>query len=195
MTWYCRIQSTAVSKDRDVRWCGFRHSIPLSIDYIWKSCIDMDNSTPSCSYCIWNRYCQKSSQHFSEFPIVCLIWYAWIKSSAMFKQQDIRWYGFRYSIPLSNDYVWNSCIDMAISILSCLHCICNRYRQNHRSILPNILLFAWFDTLKCNRLPYSNNKIYDDADFADRFRYQLATFGIRVLIWLSWLLHAHIAYI
>ena len=66
---------------------------------------------------------------------------------------------------------------MAISILSCSYCICNWYSQNYRSILPNFLLFAWFDTLEFNRLPSSNNKIYDDADFADRFRYQLAIFG------------------
>ena len=84
---------------------------------------------------------------------------------------------------------------MAISILSCSYCIFNRYGQNHRSILPNFLLFDGFYTLELNRLPCSNNKIYDNADFADRFRYQLAMFGIRVLIWLSWLLHAYIAYI
>ena len=84
---------------------------------------------------------------------------------------------------------------MAISIHSCSYCICNRYWQNNRSILLNFLLFAWFDTLEFNRLPYSNNKIYEDADFADRFCCQLAMFRIRVLIWLSWLLHAHIAYI
>ena len=36
--------------------------------------------------------------------------------------------------------------------------------------------------------------IYDDAVFSDRFRYQLAMFGIRVLIGLSRLRHAHIAY-
>ena len=84
---------------------------------------------------------------------------------------------------------------MAVSILSCSYCICNRYWQNHRSILPNFLLFAWFDTLEFNRLPCSTNKMYDDADFADRFRYLLAMFGIRVLIWLSSILHAHIAYI
>ena len=84
---------------------------------------------------------------------------------------------------------------MAISILSCSYCICNRYWQNHRNILPNFLLFAWCDMLEFNRQPCSNNKKYDDADFADRFRYQLAMFGIRVLIWLSWLLQAHIAYI
>ena len=73
--------------------------------------------------------------------------------------------------------------------------MCNRYWQNHRSIIPNFLLFAWFDTLEFNRLPFSSNKIYDDMDFADPFRYQLAMFGIRGLIWLSWLLNTHIAYI
>ena len=84
---------------------------------------------------------------------------------------------------------------MAISSFSCSYCITNIYWQNHRRILPNFLLFAWFDTLEFNHLPCSNNKIHDDADFADRFRYQLAMFGIRVFIWLSWFLHAHIAYI
>ena len=39
-----------------------------------------------------------------------------------------------------------------------------------------------------------NNKMYDDAVSADRFRYQLTMFGIGVLIGLSRLLHAHIAY-
>ena len=83
---------------------------------------------------------------------------------------------------------------MAISILSCSYCICYRHWQNHRRILPNFLLFAGFDALEFNRLPCSNNMIYDDADFADRFRYQLTMFGVRVVIWLSWLLHAHMAY-
>ena len=124
MIWYCRIQSTAVFQERDIRWCSFRYSIPLSIDYFWKSCIDMDISTPSCSYCIWNRYC-----------------------------------------------------------------------QNHRRIFPNFLLFAWFETLELNRLPWSNSKIYDNAVFAIRFRYQLTMFGIRVLIWLSRFFHAHIVYV
>ena len=36
--------------------------------------------------------------------------------------------------------------------------------------------------------------MYDDAVFAIRFRYQLTMFGIRVLIWISGLLHAYIAY-
>ena len=34
----------------------------------------------------------------------------------------------------------------------------------------------------------------DDMDLADRFRYHLTMFAIRLLIWLSRLLHAHIAY-
>ena len=36
--------------------------------------------------------------------------------------------------------------------------------------------------------------MYGDAVFAIRFRYQLPIFGMRVLIWLSRLLRAHIAY-
>ena len=36
--------------------------------------------------------------------------------------------------------------------------------------------------------------MYDDAVFADRFRYQLTMFGIAVLIELSRFLRAHIAY-
>ena len=36
--------------------------------------------------------------------------------------------------------------------------------------------------------------MYDDAVSADRFRYQLTIFGIRVLIGRSRLLRAHIAY-
>ena len=49
-------------------------------------------------------------------------------------------------------------------------------------ILQIFLLFAWFDTGKFNCLPCPNNEMYDDAVFADRFRYQLTMFGIRVLI-------------
>ena len=36
--------------------------------------------------------------------------------------------------------------------------------------------------------------MYDNAVFADRFRYQLTMFVIRILIWLSRLLRAHIAH-
>ena len=63
-----------------------------------------------------------------------------------------------------------------------------------RQICRYLYCLAWFDTQEFKRLPCSNNMIYHDADFADRFRYQLAMFGIRVFIWQSWLLHAHIVY-
>ena len=36
--------------------------------------------------------------------------------------------------------------------------------------------------------------MYDDEVFADRFRYQLIMFEIRLLVRLSRLLHAHIVY-
>ena len=103
MIWYCRIKSPAVSKEQDMQWCCFRWSIPLSIDYVWNSSIDCAISTPSCSYCIWSRWCQNHSKHSAEFPIVCIIWYGWIQSSAMFKEQDVRWCGYRWSIQISID--------------------------------------------------------------------------------------------
>ena len=53
---------------------------------------------------------------------------------------------------------------------------------------------AWFDTVEFNRLLCPDNEMYDNAVFADRFRYQLTTFEIRILIWLSRLLRTHIAY-
>ena len=36
--------------------------------------------------------------------------------------------------------------------------------------------------------------MYDDVVLVDRFRYQLAMFGYRLLMGLSRLIHAHIAY-
>ena len=113
----------------------------------------------------------------------------------MSKHRDIRWCGFRYSIPISIGYLRHACIYMAISTPSCSYCIWNRYLQNHRCILPNFLLFAWFDALEFNCLPWSNNKIYDHAVFADRFSYHLTMLEMCILIWLSCLFHAHTAYI
>ena len=70
----------------------------------------------------------------------------------------------------------------------------NRYCQNHRRILPNFLLFIWFDTVEFNRQPRPNNKMYDDVVIIARLRYQLTMFVIRILIGFSWLLHSPIAY-
>ena len=129
-----------------------------------------------------------------EFLLFCMIWNCRIQSPAVSKQRDIRWCGFRNSIPISIDYLWNACIDLAISSPSYSYCIWNRYWQNHRSILPNFPLCPWFDTLEFRRLPWSNNKMYDDAVFADRFRYHLTIFGMCILIRLSRLLKIHTAY-
>ena len=118
--WYCRIQSPAVSKQRDEWWCGFRWRFRYELT-IFES-VDMSNSTPSCSYCIWNRYF-----------------------------------------------------------------------QNRRSILPSFLFLSWFDTVKFNRRSCSNNKVYDDVVFGDRFRYQLTMFKVCILIGLSRLLDTHIS--
>ena len=128
------------------------------------------------------------------FLLFSMIWYCRIQSPVMSKQQDIRRCGFYWFYSAINCLCWNSRIDRAISTTSCSYCIWYRYRQNHRSILPNFLLFAWFDTLEFNRLPCSNKMMYDDAVFADRFCYQLTMFGIRLLIGLSRLHHALIKY-
>ena len=50
--WYCRIQSPAVWKRQEVRWCSFRWSFPLAIGYVCESIINGVISTPSWSYFI-----------------------------------------------------------------------------------------------------------------------------------------------
>ena len=50
------------------------------------------------------------------------------------------------------------------------------------------------DNVEFNRLPCPNDKMLIDVVFADRFRYPLTMFGNGVLLGLSRLLHAHIAY-
>ena len=150
-------------------------------------------STPSCSYCIWNRYCQN---HRRILPKLLSLYDLIQLNSIACRVQTARctMMQFRWSIPLSIDYVWNLGIDRAISTPSCSYCVWNRYGQNHRSILPNFLLFAWFDTVEFKRLPCSNTKMYDDIVFDDRFRYQLTMFEVCVLLWQSLLLDTHIAY-
>ena len=73
------------------------------------------------------------------------------------RQHDLWWCSFRWSMPLSIDYVWHSCIDRVISTPSCSYCMWNRHFQNYRRILPNFLLFVWFDTVEFNRLPCPND--------------------------------------
>ena len=69
----------------------------------------------------------KSSQRSAEFPIVCMIWYSWMQSSAMLKQQYARWSSSRGWISISIDYAWSVCIDMAISTPIYTYCIWNSY--------------------------------------------------------------------
>ena len=114
MIWYCRIQSPALSKQRDVRWCGFaiwfRYQLPifgLSV-LIWLSRL----LHAHIAYAI-DTY--NIIAAFFRISFVCLIWYTCIQSFAMIKQQDIRWCSFRGSIPLSFAYVCNVYIDTAIS--------------------------------------------------------------------------------
>ena len=95
----------------------------------------------------------------------------------------------------------NACTDMAISTPSCSYFIWNTYWQNHRSISPNFLLFAWFDTLEFNRPPWiQSSAMFKQQDIrwcGYRWSIPLSIGYVwnSVLIWLSWLLHAHIAYI
>ena len=53
---------------------------------------------------------------------------------------------------------------------------------------------SWLYTAEFNRLSCPNNKMYDDAVFADRFRCQLTMLEIHEVIGLSRLVHANIAY-
>ena len=160
-------------KQQDVRWCGFCWSIPLFIDYVCKSIVDMAISTPSCSYCIWNRYCQNRGSILPNFLL--LEWFDTLEfnrlpwSNNKMYDDAVLEDRFHYQLTM----FW---ITLLIGLSRLLHAHIaklNRWCQNHRSILPNFLLFAWFYTVELNRLPCAKNKMYDDVVFSDRFRYQL----------------------
>ena len=74
-----------------------------------------------------------------------------------------------------------------------VRCItCNVFHM--RKFCRFFYCLAWTEIVEFNRLPCPSNEICADSVFAIRFRYQLAIFGVRVLIWLSRLLHARIEY-
>ena len=125
-------------------------------DWIYRSCIVIQMSLVLDGSLHYVQ-CVPYAKIVQIFLLFSMIWNCRIQSPAVSKQRDVRLCGFRYSIPMSIGYLWKLCIDMAISTPSCSHCIWNRYWQNHRSILPNLPLFAWFDTPESNRLPWSNN--------------------------------------
>ena len=64
----------------------------------------------------------------------------------------------------------------------------------YAAILQIFILFSMICYYRIQRMPWPNNTMYDDAISADRFRYQLTMFGIRLLIGLSRFLHTYIAY-
>ena len=162
-------------------------------DWICRSCIVIHKSLVLDGSLHYVQ-CVPYAEILQIFLLFSMISNCRIQSPAVSKQRDVRWCNFRYSIPISNGYLWNACIDMAISTPSCSYCIWNRYWQNHRIILPNFLLFAWFDTLEFNRRLCSNNKMYDDMVFNNRFWYQLTMFEVCIFTGLSRLLDTHIAY-
>ena len=124
--WYCRIQSPTMSKQQDVRWCSFRWSIPLSIDNVWDSYIDRVISTPSWSYCIWNRWCENHRRILLNF--VLFKWYDTVElidchvQTTRFTMIDFNW-----SISISIDNVWSFYIDRAISAPWYSYYMCNSY--------------------------------------------------------------------
>ena len=130
----------------------------------------------------------------ADFLLFSMILYCRIQLAVVYKQRDVRRCSLSWSISPSIDYVWNSSIDRTISTPSCSYCVWNRYFQNHSNILPNFLLIEWFDMLEFNRLPCTNNKMHDDAVYANRFRYQLTIFEVIVFIRLSRLLDTHVAF-
>ena len=65
---------------------------------------------------------------------------------------------------------------------------------SYSAILQICLLPERFDTVEFIRLQRPKNKMYDGVVLADRFRYQLTKFRIRLLVGLSRLLQTHIAY-
>ena len=74
-----------------------------------------------------------------------------------------------------------------------VHCItCNVFHM--RQFCGFFYCLAWFNTVKFNSLPCPKNEIFDDAVFACWFHCQLTMFGMPVLLVLSRLLRAHIAY-
>ena len=90
-------------------------------------------------------------------------------------------------------WIYRSCIVIhKVSVLdgSLQYVYCVPYM----AILQIFLLFSMTWYVYFNRLPCSNDKMYNDHVFAYRFLLQMTTFVKCTLIWVSLLLHAIIAY-
>ena len=146
----------------------------------------------SCSYCICNRYWQNHRSILPNFLVFA--WFDTLEFNRLPCSNNKIYDDADFADRLSIGYVWNSGIDMAILTPSCSYCIYNRWSQNHRSILSTFLLFGWFYMVEFNRRRCSNNKMYDDMVFNDRFWYQWTMFEVSIFTGLSRLIITHIAY-
>ena len=126
MIWYCRVQSPAVSKRQDVRWCNLndRFRYPLTM---FENRVLIRLSRLLHAHIAYETDTAKIIAACCRIHIVCMIIYGWIQLPAVFKRQDVRWCRFRWSLPLSIDYVWKSSMDRATSTPLCSYCIWNRY--------------------------------------------------------------------
>ena len=115
MIWYSRIQSPAVSKQQDVRWCGFVDRLPnqlamlgiqllIGISRLLYAHIAYEIDTAK----IIAAFCRISYSLHDLIRMNSI-------DSHVSKQQHVRWCGCRWSIPIWIDYVWSVPIDRAIS--------------------------------------------------------------------------------
>ena len=110
-------------------WYVKFNRLPCSNDKIYDDevlCIARAISTFSCSYRIWNSYCQNHRRIMQSLPLFNMISYGWIQSPVVSKRKDVQWC-FRWWIAFFIDYAWNGCIDRAISTPSWPYCIWNSY--------------------------------------------------------------------
>ena len=115
-------------------------------------------------------------------------------------------YALRYSKNWASCWIWKiwcwthirasiyrSCIlfHKALVLDGSLHYVqCAHYA----GMLRIFQLLAWFDTVEFSRLPCSNEEKYDHVVIIERWLYQLTRFWDQLLIVLSPLIHAYIAY-
>ena len=96
----------------------------------------------SCSDCKLNNYFQNYSRNLLNFTLLSMIWSGWMQWSAEPKRQVVPWRSFRWSVPLSIDYVWNWNFAKAIWTPACSYCAWNSCIQNHSGKLQDFPLFS-----------------------------------------------------
>ena len=180
-----------MSKRYDVRWWGFRSSIPFRIDYDWYVCIDRAISTLSCSYCIWNSYCHNHGRIQPNFPLISMIWYSWIDSPGslqyvyyvpyaailhIFLLFSMICYVTFNRLPCPNDKMYGNEVfaDRFRLQLTMIGVLIGLFRIFLAHIVYEIAIAkinaefcrishcsAWFDTVGFYRLPCANNNMSD----------------------------------